>query len=173
MTELNLTPKFKYSTLLCCQIRHILSIYIPTRARSVRENDYPAQGWNPTSVFFRTLNKMVHYRLEPYTKVQNRMLLCCQNRDIFNVYRANRARSVLKMINMFRFGTPQPFFFKNWTQWCMPDLNLTPYLKYSTILCCQNRDIFSMDIPTIANQFKKMINVFRVRIPSPIFPKNI
>ena len=30
----------------------------------------------------------------------------------------------------------------------MPDLNLAPHLKYSTILCCQNRDIFGIDRQT-------------------------
>ena len=53
-----------------------------------------------------------------------------------------------KIINMFRVGTTQPFLFKNWTQWCMTGLNLTPHFKYSTILCCQNRDIFIIYIPT-------------------------
>ena len=33
MTDLNLTPKFKYIMLLCCQIQDIFSIYIPTGPR--------------------------------------------------------------------------------------------------------------------------------------------
>ena len=32
MAELKLKPELKYSTLLCCQVRDILSIYIPARS---------------------------------------------------------------------------------------------------------------------------------------------
>ena len=53
-----------------------------------------------------------------------------------------------KMINMFRVGTPQPFIFKNWIQWCITGLNLTPHFKFITILCCQNSDIIILDRPT-------------------------
>ena len=49
MADLNLSPKFKYSTLLCCKVRDIFSIYIPNRARSVHENHQRLQGWNPTN----------------------------------------------------------------------------------------------------------------------------
>ena len=49
MTDLNLTTKFKYRTIICCQIRDIFSIYIPTRARSIYENQQHVQGWNPTN----------------------------------------------------------------------------------------------------------------------------
>ena len=31
----------------------------------------------------------------------------------------------------------------------MPGLNLTPHFKYRTIPCCQNRDIYIIEIPTI------------------------
>ena len=47
MTDLNLTPKFKYSKLLCCQVREIFSIYIPTI--SFHKNNQPVQGWNPAT----------------------------------------------------------------------------------------------------------------------------
>ena len=36
----------------------------------VCKNDYPVQGWNPTSIFFRKLNTVVHYIIKHYTKVQ-------------------------------------------------------------------------------------------------------
>ena len=113
MINLNLTPKFKYSTLLCCQAREVFSKYILTRARSVRKNDYPVQGWNPTSILFRKLNTMVHDRIQPYTTFQTSTLLCFHNRDIFIIYRSTRSVTVKKKINMFRVGTSQPFFQKS------------------------------------------------------------
>ena len=39
MTDLKPTPKFKYITQLCYLRREIFSIYIPTRARTVNENN--------------------------------------------------------------------------------------------------------------------------------------
>ena len=72
---------------------------------------------------------------------------------IIDKYLVHKAQLYLyqftKRINMFRFGTPQPFIFKNWTQWCMAGFNLTPHFKYSTIQCCQNIDIIILDRPTI------------------------
>ena len=58
-----------------------------------------------------------------------------------------------KRINMFRVGTPQPFIFKNWTQWCMAGLNLTPHFKYSTIQYLKNSDIIILDRPTRNRSF--------------------
>ena len=52
MTDLNLTPRFKYITLICCQVRDIFSIYISTGAISVHENYQHVEGWNPTTLFF-------------------------------------------------------------------------------------------------------------------------
>ena len=46
-------------------------------------------------IFFSKMNTMVHGRLEPPTTVQNSTLLCFQNIDIFSIYRATKARSVL------------------------------------------------------------------------------
>ena len=46
MTDLNVTPKFKYSTLLF-KVRWIFSIYRPTI--SFNEIHEPVQGWNPTT----------------------------------------------------------------------------------------------------------------------------
>ena len=46
MPDLNLTPRFKYITLLCCQLREILRIHIHTIL--FHENYQPVQGWNPT-----------------------------------------------------------------------------------------------------------------------------
>ena len=51
MIELQLTPHFKYSMIICCQIRKVFSIYIPTRARLVHKNDQHVQGWDPTTNF--------------------------------------------------------------------------------------------------------------------------
>ena len=44
--------KFKYSTLHCCQLWNVLSIYIQTTSGSVWENDYFVCDWNPVSVPF-------------------------------------------------------------------------------------------------------------------------
>ena len=49
MTDLNLTPYFKNSTLIFCQVRYIFSIYIPNMDRSGNENHQRVQGWNPTT----------------------------------------------------------------------------------------------------------------------------
>ena len=46
MTNLNLTPNFKYKTHLC-QVREIFSIYRLTIA--FHDNHQPVQGWNPTT----------------------------------------------------------------------------------------------------------------------------
>ena len=54
----------------------------------------------------------------------------------------------IKMINMLRVGTPQPLLLKNCTQWCITGLKFTRHFNCSTILCCQNRDIFIINIPT-------------------------
>ena len=40
----------------------------------------------------------------------------------------------IKMVNMFRVETPQPFFFKNYPQWSITGLDLIPHFKYSTTL---------------------------------------
>ena len=55
LPDLNLIPKFYYSTLLSCQLRGILSIYIPTI--SFHENHQPVQGWNPTTTIKITISK--------------------------------------------------------------------------------------------------------------------
>ena len=45
--------KVKYSKILFCQVKEAFSIYKPTRARSVHENNQHVQGWNPnTRTFF-------------------------------------------------------------------------------------------------------------------------
>ena len=58
MTYMNLTPKFKYSTLLCCQFEDIFIIYRPTRDISVNENHQHVQGWNPTTRRIKTKIKI-------------------------------------------------------------------------------------------------------------------
>ena len=56
MIGLKFTPHFNCSTILCCQNRDIFIINIPTRYRSVHENDQHVQGWNTTSIFFNRKN---------------------------------------------------------------------------------------------------------------------
>ena len=52
MTDSELTPHFKYGTILCFQNKDIFSIDRPTRYRSVYKNDQHVQGWNPATNFF-------------------------------------------------------------------------------------------------------------------------
>ena len=96
MIYLNLTPKFKYSPATQLSYTKQFSIYIQNTARSVHENNYPVQSWNPTSIFFRKLNTTVHDSLKPYTTVQNATLLNLQNSDILNKYSATKSISVHK-----------------------------------------------------------------------------
>ena len=56
MPDLNLPQNFKYSTLLRCQLREILSIYIPTI--SFHENHEPVQDYNTTTTIKITILKM-------------------------------------------------------------------------------------------------------------------
>ena len=56
MPDLNLTPKFKYSTLLCFNLIEILNIYRPTI--SFHDNHQTFQGWNPTTTIKITILKM-------------------------------------------------------------------------------------------------------------------
>ena len=56
MPDLNLTEIFKYITLICCQLREILNIYIPTI--SFNENHQPVQGLNPTTTIKITILKI-------------------------------------------------------------------------------------------------------------------
>ena len=46
MAHFNITPKFKYSTLLYFQIREIFSVYRPNL--SFHKNHQAFQGWNTT-----------------------------------------------------------------------------------------------------------------------------
>ena len=74
-----------------------------------------------------------------------------------------------KIINMFRVGTPQPILSKNWTQWCMTGLNLTPHFKYSTILCCKNINIIILDRPTRNRSVHENYQHVQVCNPTIIF----
>ena len=75
----------------------------------------------------------------------------------------------IKIINMLRVGTPQPFIFKNWTQWCMTGLNLIPHFKYSTIICCQNSDIIILDRKTRNRSVHKNVQHVQGWNPTIIF----
>ena len=77
-----------------------------------------------------------------------------------------------KIINMLRVGTPQTFIFKNWTQWCITGLKFTPHFKYSTILCCQNRDMFIIDIPNRDRSFHENNQHFQGWNTTTIFWKS-
>ena len=76
------------------------------------------------------------------------------------------------MINMFKVGTPQPFLFKNRTQWCITGSNLTPHFKYSTILSCQKRDIVIIYRPTRAISVHENDQHFQGWNSTTIFFKN-
>ena len=51
MKDSQLSPHLKYSMMLYCQNIDIFSIDIPTKVRSVHENDQYVQSWNPTTNF--------------------------------------------------------------------------------------------------------------------------
>ena len=51
---MNLAPEFKSRILISRQKIDIFSIYRPTRAISVHENDQHVQSWNPTTIFWKT-----------------------------------------------------------------------------------------------------------------------
>ena len=70
MTDLNPTTKFSYITLLCCQLRKILSIYIPTI--SIYENDQPVQVWNPTTTIKIKKLKMRYIDLQKQNEYNNK-----------------------------------------------------------------------------------------------------
>ena len=75
---LNHTPKFNYSTLLCCQIREILSIYTPTmELDKFAKMIILVRVGTPHRGFFQKLNAVVHDRPKPYTKIHNSTLIWC------------------------------------------------------------------------------------------------
>ena len=172
MTDFNLTPNFKYSMLICCWIGNIFSICIPTRElyQFMKMNILVSFG-TPHRSFFHKLNTLVHERLKPYATVQNSTLLCCKTETFLVYIEQIDLDQFMEMINMFRFGTPQPFPVKRWTQWCMAGLNLTLTLKYSTIQSCQNIDIFIIYITT--RSISVHINDQHVQVcnPTTIFSK--
>ena len=74
-------------------MRDILSIYRPTIAISVHENDYHVQGWNPQTIFFENCNEWCMTDLDFTPQFKYRTLICCQNIIIFIIYRPTRAIS--------------------------------------------------------------------------------
>ena len=171
MTDLNLAPKFKYSTLLCSQIWDIVIIDVPTRDIPFHKNSYPVQDLEPHDDF----SEIEHNGALQTRNLHHSSNVACSSvvkSETFLVYLEQLELDQLtKMITMFRSGTPQPWFFGNWTEWCMTDLNLTPHFKYTIILCCRHRDILVYIDQLYLYQFTKMINMFRVGIPPPIFRK--
>ena len=173
MIDLNLSPKLKYSTLLYRHIQDIFIIYILTR-----EIDHFAK----MIILFRVgthvnfflenwaLWCMTDSNLKPHFKISNSYVVQIETYLVYikqlNIYQ------LTKMINMFRVVNLQPFIFKNWTQWCMTGLKLTPHFKYSTILCCQYRDIFGIDIPTRAISVHKNDQHVQSWNPTTIFFEN-
>ena len=92
-------------------------------------------------LFFHKSNTMVHDRLKPYTTVQNSHYSFVKTETSLSYIEHIDLDRFMKMINMFRVGTPQPFLLKNWTQWCMTGLNLIPHFKDNIIIRSHNRDI--------------------------------
>ena len=70
MPDLNLTERFKYSTLLCFQLREILGIKRPTI--SFNENHQPFQGCNPTTTIEITIIKKILDDLQKYSEKNNK-----------------------------------------------------------------------------------------------------
>ena len=66
MPGLNLTPHFKYSTILCSQNRDNFIINIPTRNGIVHKNDRHVQGWNPTTIYVSKTAKIknIYFEIE-------------------------------------------------------------------------------------------------------------
>ena len=54
MIGLNLTPHFKYNTILCCKNSNINILDRPTKNISVHINDQNVQSWNPPIIFFKS-----------------------------------------------------------------------------------------------------------------------
>ena len=141
MIELNLTTKVKYSTLHRCQLWNISSIYTQTTSGS---------GLEPHMHFFRRLNTTCMEALTSHRSSKWHTFLLPKLHISLVYIEQLKLDQLMKIINMFRFGTRQPFFFDNWTQWYMKDLQLTPHFKYITVPCCQSINIFSIYIPTRA-----------------------
>ena len=88
-------------------------IYPNYGARWVYKNDYPGQGWNPTSIFFQNWmqwwmtdsNHTSKFIIAYYYVVKtDKYLVHIAQLDL---------EQFMKIIDMFRVGTPQPFLFKN------------------------------------------------------------
>ena len=71
MTDLNFSPKLKYSTIFCCEIRNIFGIYKSTRSRSVHENHQHVQGWNPTTNFTENRKNSKYIYIQYFFETKN------------------------------------------------------------------------------------------------------
>ena len=112
MIELNITPRFKYSTIHCSRFRSILIIYRRTTSGSGRKNYYHVQGWHPVSILFRNLNTTVHGSLDLTLKLKIAHSYVTKNIDIFIIYRATKARSVHKNDQHVLGWNPTTIFFQ-------------------------------------------------------------
>ena len=172
MTDLNLTLKFKHRILLCCQIWDIFSIYISTRELyEFAKMIILFRVGTPHQIYFENWMQwcMADSNHTPQLIIAHNYVV---KKEAYLVYIAQlEVDQFTKIINMFSVGTPQPFIFKNWTQRCMTGLNFTPHLQYSTILCCQNRDIFIMDRPTRHELLHKNYQHVQGWNPTTIFLK--
>ena len=65
MTDSQLTPHFKYSTVQCCQKSHIFSIDRPT----VQKNDQHVHGWKITNLFFGNCKNQKKRKSENWIKI--------------------------------------------------------------------------------------------------------
>ena len=114
MIDSNPTPNFKYSMLLCCQIRDILSTYTPTRELyEFAKTIIMVRVGTPHQFVFGNL-------MQWYMTDSNRTpkfiiaYFYVVKTDTYLVYIAQlNIYQFTKMFNMFRVGTPQPFLFKN------------------------------------------------------------
>ena len=115
-----------------------------------------------TQFVFRKLITVVHDRLELISQFKYSTLLCHQNRDLFSIYRPTTAISVHKNDQHVQGWNPTTNFLKNEMHCGMTYLNLLPKFKYSTLLCSQIRDIFSIYRQTGASSVHKHDQHFQV-----------
>ena len=110
MEDLNLTPKFKYRTLICCQVRNIFSLYGPTGAISVHGNHQHSQGWNPTT------RKKIKMKINSFfSKIKKSNLM----RITINMLFLKRCPVLI----CFQYHTPQTIYHAT-TDWIQYRINL-------------------------------------------------
>ena len=71
MIDLNLSPRFKNSTTLCCKVIEIFFMYRPTRYKSVHDNYQHVQGCIPTTTKIKII-KMRFNHLQKHNENSNK-----------------------------------------------------------------------------------------------------